>query len=118
MSRRKAKEEKAKRQDEKDKKRALKLFNKYYKDDLETKGKKGKNAVQQQCLKHTKQLEQDFTITNQLTEQEKREWADLFKKADEEDKVAKKDVEDITCVKEMMQLKYVPEVWADGDKPN
>ena len=57
-------------------------------------------------------------ITNQLTDQEKRDWADLFKKADEGDKVAKKDVEDITCVKEMMQLKYVPAVWADGDEPN
>ncbi len=57
-------------------------------------------------------------ITNQLTDQEKRDWADLFKKADEGDKVAKKDVEDITCVKEMMQLMYVPAVWADGDEPN
>ena len=27
-------------------------------------------------------------------------------------------MEDVTCVKEMMQLMYVPAVWADGDKPN
>jgi hypothetical protein len=69
-------------------------------------------------LKHAKQLEEDFPITNQLTDQEKKECEDVFNKADEGDKVCKKDVEDVIFVKEMMQLMYVPAVWADGVEPN
>jgi hypothetical protein len=94
------------------------LYNKYYKDDLEMNDKRGKNVKQQQCIKHTKQLEEDSPITNKLTAQEKKEWADVFKKADEGDKASNKDVENVTCVKEMMQLMYVPAVWVNGDEPN
>jgi hypothetical protein len=94
------------------------LYNKYYKkDDLETNIKRGKNVKQQQCLKHTQKLEEDFPITNKLTAQETKEWEDVFKEADEGDKVSKKDVENVTCVKEMMQLMYVPAVWVDSDEP-
>jgi hypothetical protein len=53
----------------------------------------------------------------QLTELERKDWENVFKKADEGDKVSKKDVEEITFVKELMQLMYVLAVWADGDEP-
>jgi hypothetical protein len=63
-------------------------------------------------------MEEDFKIRNQLTDQETKEWEDVFKKAYEGDKVCKKDVQDVTFVKEMMQLMYVLAVWRGGDEPN
>jgi hypothetical protein len=69
-------------------------------------------------LKHTKQLGEDVEITNQLTDQERKEWEDVFKQADERKRFSKKDEEEVTFVKELMQLMYVPAVWADGDVPN
>jgi hypothetical protein len=57
-------EDKAQRQDAKDKKTALALYNKYYKDDFAKKLNRGKNAKRQKVAKDTKRLNRDFEITN------------------------------------------------------
>jgi hypothetical protein len=63
-------------------------------------------------------LEDDFEITNELTDMERKDWENVFEEADGGDKVSNKDVEETTFVKELMQLMYVLAVWMDGDKPN
>jgi hypothetical protein len=60
-------EDKAQRQDAKDKKTALALYNKNYKDDFAKKLNRGKSAKWRKVAKDNKRLNRDFEITNQLS---------------------------------------------------
>ena len=66
----------------------------------------------------TAKLESDFEITNQLTAAEQKEWEDVFNLADAGDRARRKEVEEVTMVKEMNQLMYVPAVWSDSEEHN
>ncbi len=66
----------------------------------------------------TAKLESDFEITNQLTAAEQKEWEDVFNLADAGDRARRKEVEEVTMVKEMNQLMYVPAVWSDDEEHN
>jgi hypothetical protein len=110
-------EEKARRQDEKDKKRALALYNKHYKNDFAKKLNPGKNAKRQKVVKETKHMERDFAITNQLTDLEQQEWDEVHALAEAGDKVRQAEVDEIRLVKELTLLKYIPAVWGAGEGP-
>ena len=66
----------------------------------------------------TAELEGDFEITKQLTDAEQKEWEDVFNLADAGNRVRRKEVEEVTMVKEMNQLMYVPAVWSDDEEHN
>jgi hypothetical protein len=105
------------------KKKALALHNKYYKDDLEVrrsmqnKKSMGRNARRQQVLKETKLLELNFEMTQPLTQEEEKEWEEVFRLAEAGDKKRKAKVKEITLVKELTQLQYVLAVWRNGEDP-
>jgi hypothetical protein len=110
-------EAKAQRQEAKDKKTALALYNRYYKDDYAKKLNLGHQAKRKKVLKLTKQLNLNFERTNQLNDLEQKDWDEVFRLAAAGDKVRKKEVDTITMVKEITQLQYIPASWTPGDKP-
>jgi hypothetical protein len=59
----------------------------------------------------------NFEVTNQLNALEQKDWDEVFKLAGAGDKVRKEEVEDITMVKEITQLQYIPACWRVGGEP-
>jgi hypothetical protein len=117
-SRQKKEEEaNAQRQEAKDKKTALAIYNKYYKEDYAKKLDLGYKAKRKKVLDVTKRLNVNFEITNQLDALEQKDWDEVFKLAVAGDKVRKKEVEDITMLKEITQLQYIPACWRVGEEP-
>jgi hypothetical protein len=105
------------RQDDRDKKAARLLYNKYYKDEFQRK-ESGKNAKILKVKRMTEQMEDDFAIPPILTAEEEKEWEEVSRLAAEGDKVRKSEVKEFTLVKELTQLMYVPTVWQDKDGEN
>jgi hypothetical protein len=68
-------------------------------------------------LNVTKRLNVNFEITNQVNALEHKDWDEVSKLAAAGDKVRKKEVEDITMVKEITQLQYIPACWRVGEEP-
>jgi hypothetical protein len=84
----KAKEEETQReQDRNDRAIALRLFKKHYKDEFD---KRGKSVARHWQGKLEKQLERNFERTNQVDEDEAKEWVALVEDAKEGDKETKK----------------------------
>jgi hypothetical protein len=77
----------------------------------------GYKAKWKKVLDVTKRLNVNFEITNQLNALEQKDWDEVFKLAAAGDKVRKKEVEDITMVKEITQLQYIPACWRVGEEP-
>ena len=94
------------------------MYNKYYKEEFKTKRNTGRHVKRDIVFKMRKELEGDFEITNQLTAAEQKEWEDVFNLADAGDRARRKEVEEVTMVKEMNQLMYVPAVWSDDEEHN
>jgi hypothetical protein len=113
----KEEEANARRQEVKDKKTALAIYNKYYKEDYAKKLDLGHKAKRKKILDATKRMNVNFEITNQLNALEQKDWDEVFKLAAVGDKVRKKEVEDITMVKEITQLQYIPACWRVGEEP-
>jgi hypothetical protein len=84
----KAKEEETQReQDRNDRAIALRLFKKHYNNEFD---KRGKSVARHRQGKLEKQLEQNFERTNQLDEDEAKEWVALVEDAKKGDKEKKK----------------------------
>jgi hypothetical protein len=62
-------------------------------------------------------LERNFERTNQLDEDEAKEWVALVEDAKKGDKEKKKIIDDNNCVKELKSLCYVPAKWLPGFEP-
>jgi hypothetical protein len=102
----KAKEEETQQeQDRNDRAIALRLFKKHYKDEFD---KRGKLVARHWQGKLEKQLERNLERTNQLDEDEAKEWVALVEDAKKGDKEKKKIIDDNKCVKELKSLCYVP----------
>jgi hypothetical protein len=100
------------RQDKKDRKVALGLYKKHYKDQMEKKGRSVERQLQDNLKKH---LVKDFERTNQLTKEEQEEWEEFFNSAGDKEK--KEAIKESTYVKEVKSLSYVPAKWYPGDEP-
>jgi hypothetical protein len=101
-------------QDRNDRAIALRLFKKHYKDEFD---KRGRSVARHRQGKLEKQFERNFDRTNQLDEDEAKEWVALVEDAKKGDKEKKTIIDDNNCVKELKSLCYVPAHWLPGIEP-